>query len=72
MSRTTRRSLYVLGRDGRLDWRTRFVRDDRATGLRDHRRDRQTAKAALKSGDGDTFPNGKRCRYSVRYGEYEL
>lgn len=72
MSRTTRRYLGGPGRDGRPDWRTRIVRDDRATGLREHKRDRRTAKATLNSGDGDTLPNGKRRRYSDRYGEYEL
>ena len=72
MSRTTRCYLNGLGRDGRLDWRTRIVRDNRAIGLIARRRDRRAAEAALKSGDGGTFPNSKRHRYRVRYGEYEL
>ena len=72
MSRTTRCYLGGQGRDGRPDWRTRIARDDRATGLREHKHARRTAKASMKSGDGDGLPNGKRRRYSDRYGEYEL
>ena len=51
---------------------TRVARDDRATGLRDHKRDRRVARASLKSGEDDALPNGKRRRYSERYGAYEL
>ena len=72
MSRTTRHYLAGPGRDGRPDWSTLIARDNRATGLRDHKRDRRTAKATLKSGDNDALPNGKRRRYSDRYGDYEL
>ena len=72
MSNTIRRYISGLGRDGKQDWRTTVARDDRATGLRDHKRDRRVAKALLKSGDGDNLPAGKRRRYSERYGSYEL
>ena len=72
MSKTIRHYLGGLGRDGKQDWLTRIARDDRATGLRDHQRDRRVAKASLKSGDGAGLPNGKRRRYSDRYGSYEL
>ena len=46
--------------------------DNRATGLRTHKRDRRAAKDALKSGEDDALPNGKRRRYSNRYGDYEF
>ena len=72
MSRTTRHYLDGPGRDGRPDWSTLIARDNRATGLRAHKRDRRTAKSTLKSGDGDGLSNGKRRRYSDRYGDYEL
>ena len=72
MSRTTRRYIGGPGHDGKQDWRTRVARDDRATGLRDHKRDRRLARASLKSGDADGLPGGKRRRYGGRYGSYEL
>ena len=72
MSKTIRRYIGGLGRDGKQDWWTRIARDDRATGLRTHERDRKVAKVRLKSGDGDALPSGKRRRYSDRYGSYEL
>ena len=72
MSKTTRYYIGGLGRDGKQDWRTRIARDDRATGLRTHNRDRRVAKVSLKFGDGDDLPSGKRRRYSDRYGSYEL
>ncbi len=66
-----RRYIGGTGYDGKQDWRTRVARDDRATGLRDQKRDRRLARASLKSGE-DRLPNGKRRRYSERYGSYEL
>ena len=72
MSNTIRRYLGGPGRDGKQDWRTRIARDNRATGLRTHQRDRRVARAAMKSGSGNNLPNGKRRRYSDRYGVYEL
>ena len=72
MSRTKRHYINGPGREGKLDFLTRVARDDRATGLRDHKRDRRAARVSLKSGDGDALPTGKRRRYSERYGSYEL
>ena len=72
MSRTIRHYMGGPNRDGKLDWRTRIARDDRATGLRDHNRDRRMARASLKSSNGEDLPNGKRRRYSDRYGAYIL
>ena len=48
------------------------AREDRATGLRSHNREPRMAKESLKSGDYDSPPKGKRCRYSEHYGSYEL
>ena len=72
MSNTIRRYLGGPGRDGKQDWRTRIARDNRATGLRTHQRDRRVARATMKSGNGNSLPNGKCRRYSDRYGVYEL
>ena len=72
MSNTIRRYLSGPGRDGKQDWGTRVARDDRATGLRTHKRDRRIARASLKSRSEDSLPSGKRRRYSDRYGSYEL
>ena len=59
MSKTTRRYISGPGRDGQQDWTTRIPRDNRAMGLRDHKRDRRAARVSLKSGDGDALPGGK-------------
>ncbi|MYE41860.1 MAG: hypothetical protein F4X27_16790 [Chloroflexi bacterium] len=72
MSRTIRRYITGRGRDGKPDFPTVVARDDRVTGLRDHKRDRRVARESLKCGDGEALPGGKRRRYSERYGEYEL
>ena len=58
MSRTTLRYLNGPRRDDGTHCQTRVVRDDRVTGLREHRRDRRAAKTALTSGGGDDLPNG--------------
>ena len=71
MSRTIRRYIGGIARDGRQDWRTGVARDDRATGLRDNKRDRRLDRASLKFGE-EGLPGGKRRRYSQRYGSYEL
>ena len=71
MARTTRRFVHGTGRDGQRDWTTFIKRDSRATGLREQRRDRRTARMDLKSGSGDHVIAGKRRRYSPRYGRYE-
>ncbi len=72
MSKTIRHYINGLGRDGKQDWPTRIAHDNRATGLRDHKRDRRLARASLRSGTEDDLPNGKRRRYSDRYGSYML
>ena len=68
MSRTIGRYIRGQGWDGKRDWPTCVARDDRSTGLRDHKYDRQTAKVSLKSDDGDALLSGRR----QRYGSYEL
>ena len=49
VSRTIRRYIGGTGRDGKQDWPTIVARDDRATGLRVHKRDRRVARVSLKS-----------------------
>ena len=71
MSNTTRSFRTGKGRDGKQDWTTMVTRDSRATGLRDHRRDRRITKVSLKTGE-DIALSGKHRRYSNRYGEYLL
>ena len=71
MSRTTRSFRTGKGRDGKHDWTTIVARDNRATGLRDHKLDRRAAKISLKTGE-DTALSGKHRRYSNRYGDYIL
>lgn len=71
MSRTIRSFRKGKGRDGKQDWTTRIARDNRATGLRDHKRDRHIAKVSLKTGE-DNALSGKHRRYSNRYGSYML
>ena len=71
MSRTVRYYLRGKGHDGKQDTRTQVARDNRATGLRDHRRDRRITKASLKEGE-DNALSGKHRRYSGRYGAYRL
>ena len=73
MARTRRNYLEGVARDGKVDWKTVIARDNRATGLRDHRRDRREARVNLKAEGEDTnLAGGKRRRYSDRYGTYEL
>lgn len=72
MSRTTRKGLTGVTRDGKTAWKTIIARDRRATGLRDHRRDRREARTLLKGGDGNALASGKRRRYSNRYGDRRL
>ena len=71
MSNTVRSYLSRKGRDGKKDWRTMIARDNRVTGLRNHKTDRRAAKASLKTGE-DTALSGKHRRYSNRYGNYEF
>ena len=72
MSKTIRHYIGGMGRDGKQDWLTRIARDDRATGLRDHKRDHRVANTSLKSGDGNGLPSGTCRRYIDHYGSYEL
>ena len=71
MSRTKRSFRTGTGRDGKQDWTTMLARDNRATGLRDHKLDRRAARISLKTGE-DTALSGKHRRYSDRYGNYFL
>ena len=71
MSRTTCSFKNGKGRDGKHDLRTLVARDNRATGLRNHKRGRRDAKNSLQAGE-DTAVSGKRRCYSNRYGAYEL
>ena len=54
--------------------RTQIARDNRATGLRDQKRNRRKTRAELKTAgeDDSNVAGGKRRRYSERYGTYEL
>ena len=72
MSKTLRHYIGGPGRGGKQDWQTMIARDNRATGLRDHKREHRVARPSLKSGDGYALPNGKRRRYGNRYSDYEL
>ena len=71
MARTKRNFLSGPGRDGAKCLTTIIARDNRATGLRDHRRNRREARIHLKSRNDAQVASGKRRRYSNRYGEYE-
>ena len=74
MARTRRNYLEGVARDGKIDWKTVIARDNRATGLRDQKRDRRKTRVELKeAGDDESnVVGGKRRRYSDRYGTYEL
>lgn len=72
MARTRRNYLEGPGRDGKVGLKTIVARDNRATGLRDHRQDRRAARVALKDDEDETVTSGKMRRYSNRYGDYEL
>lgn len=70
MARTKRRYIKTAGPDGKMDFFTVIRRDNRATGLRDHRRDRREARIILRTSAEDTLTAGKKRRYSMRYGDY--
>ena len=88
MSRTYRRELtqdtdnwrYIierlpnesLVRDGRNSIYTAVRRDNRCTGLREHRQYRARARVELKRGNDEAVAAGKKRRYGDRYGIYEL
>ena len=58
--------------DGKRDFAVEVRRDDRATGLRDHRVHRALAKQKLRATDGDGLRAGKMRRYGDTYGDYRL
>ena len=87
MSRTYRKELlqdsnnqrYVVKRlrnksairDGRTGFTTLIRRDNRATGLREHKQYRARTRVELKGGNDDAVASGKMRRYGDRYGTYE-
>ena len=88
MSRTYRRELtrdtdnwrYIierlpnesLVRDGRNSIFTAVRRDNRCTGLREHRQFRACTRIELKLGNDEAVASGKKRRYGDCYGTYEL
>ena len=87
MSRTYRKELtldtdnqrYVVGRsgndslvrDGRTSIFTTIRRDNRSTGLREHKQYRARTRVELKGGNDEEVSSGKKRRYGDRYGIYE-
>lgn len=61
-----------LVRDGRNSIFTALRRDNRSTGLREHRQYRARARVELKRGNDEAVAAGKKRRYGDRYGIYEL
>ena len=61
----------VLVRDGRTGFTTAIRRDNRATGLREHKQYRARTRVELKGGNDDAVASGKMRRYGDRYGIYE-
>ena len=60
-----------LVRDGHTSIFTAVRRDNRNTGLREHKQYRARTRIELKGGD-DVVASGKKRRYGDRYGDYEL
>ena len=58
-------------RDGYRDMGVELSRDDRVTGLREHREYRRRTRQSLKRGDVGSVTAGKKRRYGDRYGNYE-
>ena len=56
--------------DGKRTFTVEIKRDDRATGLRDHRVHRARARRELRATAGDGLQSGKMRRYGDTYGEY--
>ena len=81
MSRTFRRQPTIRAwetgrrletvRDGYRDMAVELSRDDRVTGLREHREYRRRTRRSLKLGDSLSVVAGKKRRYGDRYGAYE-
>ena len=61
-----------LIRDGRNSISTAVRRDNRNTGLREHKQYRARTRIELKGGNDDAVAAGKKRRYGDRYGDYEL
>lgn len=61
----------VLVREGRTTFATIIRRDNRATGLREHKQYRPRIRIELKGGNDDAVASGKMRRYGDRYGIYE-
>ena len=61
-----------LIRDGRTSIFTALRRDNRSTGLREHKQYRARTRIELKSGNDEAVATGKKRRYGDRYGVYEL
>ena len=59
-------------RDGYRDLGVELARDDRVTGLREHRDYRRRTRRSLRLGEYSAVLAGKKRRYGDRYGEYEL
>ena len=60
-----------LIRDGRTGLTTTIRRDNRATGLREHKQYRARTRVELKGGNDDAVASGKMRRYGDHYGIYE-
>ena len=56
--------------DGIRDMTVELQRDDRVTGLRDHKIHRARARQELRITDGDGLRAGKQRRYGDTYGAY--
>lgn len=56
--------------DGKRNITVEIMRDNRVTGLRDHRLHRARAKQELCTTDGDGLQSGKMRRYGDTYGRY--
>ena len=60
-----------LVRDGRNSIYTAIRRDDRCTGLREHKQYRARTRIDLKDGNDDAVASGKMRRYGDHYGIYK-
>lgn len=59
--------------DGKRTWAVEIQRDNRATGLRQHKRHRRLARQELRTLNEEAMPiAGKTRRYNVRREEYRL
>ena len=79
MSRTFRKQPDELAgsfmrrmRDGQQTLRKLVKRDNRVTGLRDHKLHRGRTRLQLRTEEAENVTAGKKRRYGDRYGNYEL